>query len=192
MTRSKALASALLGLAALVATARVEFKPLKIDPVHSRIGFTAATVLFDVHGQFKDYTVQVDGDPNQPEHAKVRVSIDAASIDTHIDTRDKHLRSPDFFEVEKYPKITFASQRIAREGATLNVSGSLDMHGHKKQVTIPFKVSKGKNGEGVDTTSFKGQLKIDRQEFGIGSASVTAKISLQDEVAIDLLLVTFL
>ncbi len=179
-------------LGALAAVAVAEFKPLKLDPVHSRIGFTASTVLFDVHGQFKRYTVQVDGDPNQPEHAKVRVSIDAASLDTQNGTRDKHLSSPEFFDVKRYPKITFVSERIVQDGSDLNVTGPLEIHGVQKQVTIPFKVTKGKNGEGVDTTSFKGTLKLNRNDFDVGSASVAAKISLQDEVNLELLLVAFL
>jgi polyisoprenoid-binding protein YceI len=65
------------------------------------------------------------------------------------------------------------------------------MHGKTKVVTIPFKVAKGKNGAGVDTTTYKGKLTIDRNAFGIGTDSIAAKISLEDDVDLKLLLVTF-
>lgn len=167
-------------------------KPVKLDRTHSKIGFTAATLLFDVDGSFGKYDVKVDGNPSQPESAKISVSIDVASIDTGNKKRDDHLRAPDFFDARKYPKITFTSTRVKRVGNKLHVTGTLDMHGKKKQVNIPFKVVKGKNGAGKDTTAFKGKLTIDRNAYGVGAGSVAAKISLEDEVEIDLLLVAFI
>lgn len=113
------------------------------------------------------------------------------SIDTQNTKRDDHLKSPDFFDIEKYPKITFASTSVKAKGAQLSVKGNLSMHGKTKSVTVPFKVARGKNRAGVDTTTYKGKLTIDRNEFGIGTDSIAAKISLEDEVEIKLLIVTF-
>lgn len=175
----------------LTSTALAAFSPLKLDPVHSKVGFTAATVLFDVDGEFGQFEVQIDGDPNKPETVKVRASIDAASINTQNTKRDNHLKSSDFFETDKHPKITFESTSVKAKGAQLSVSGNLSMHGQTKSVMIPFKVAKGKNGAGIDTTTYKGKLTIDRNEFGIGTDSIAAKISLEDEVEIKLLVVTF-
>lgn len=168
------------------------WQPIKLDRVHSQLGFTASTLLFDVDGRFSDFSVWVDGDPSKPETAKVKVEIKAASIDTDNDKRDTHLKNSDFFDVAKYPLIRFESTKIVQQGKTLKVSGILDMHGKKQPVTIPFKIAKGKNGAGMDTTAFKGKLSLDRTTFGIGSDSIAAKISLENEVELDLLLVTFL
>jgi polyisoprenoid-binding protein YceI len=172
-------------------TAFAAFSSLKLDTVHSKVGFTAATVLFDVDGEFGKFDVEIDGDAAKPQTVRVRASIDVASINTQNTKRDNHLKSPDFFDAAKHPKITFASTDVKAKGATLSVKGNLSMHGKTKSVTIPFKVAKGKNGAGVDTTTYKGKLTIDRNDFGIGTDSIAAKISLEDEVEIKLLLVTF-
>ncbi len=164
---------------------------LKLDRTHSKIGFTAETLLFDVDGQFKDYTLEVEGDKNEPAKAKVKVTVNVASIDTQNQKRDDHLRSPDFFDAKKHPTITFTSTNIRPKGNQLIMKGDLTMHGKTKQVTIPFKVAKGKNGAGVDTTTYKGEITIDRNDFGIGTDSIAAKISLEDEVELKLLIVTF-
>ncbi|MFT3928030.1 MAG: YceI family protein [Myxococcales bacterium] len=173
---------------ALVGVAFAEFKPLKLDTVHSRVGFTASTLLFSVEGRFNKYEVLVDGDPTKPAQAKVTVNIDAASIDTDNDKRDEHLSSPDFFDVKKYPKITFVSESITESASGLSVTGTLDMHGKKKKLTIPFKVARGKNGAGIDTVAYKGKINVNRNDFGIGAGSVAAKISLEDEVELELLI----
>jgi polyisoprenoid-binding protein YceI len=180
---------ALLGIVFVTSTALAA--PLKLDRTHSKVGFTAETLLFDVDGEFGEYTVEVEGDPSKPTVAKVKVTIDVASIDTQNQKRDDHLKSPDFFDAKKHPTITFASTSIRKKGSQLIVKGNLTMHGKTKVVTIPFKVAKGKNGAGVDTTTYKGKLTIDRNAFGIGTDSIAAKISLEDDVDLKLLLVTF-
>lgn len=182
---------AALAFTLISATASAAFSALKLDTVHSKIGFTAATVLFDVDGEFGQFDVQIEGDPSNPESVKVRATIDAASIDTKNAKRDEHLKSPDFFDVGKHPKITFASTSVKAKGSQLGVKGKLSMHGTTKPVTIPFKVAKGKNGAGVETTTYKGKLTLDRNDFGVGTDSIAAKISLEDEVEIKLVIVTF-
>lgn len=165
--------------------------PLKLDRTHSKVSFTAETLLFDVDGEFGEFTVEVEGDPAKPETVKVKITIDVASIDTKNQKRDDHLRSPDFFDAKTHPLITFTSTSIKKKGNQLIVKGKLTMRGKSKEVTIPFKVAKGKNGAGVDTTTYKGKLTIDRNDFGVGTGSIAAKISLEDEVDLKLLVVTF-
>ncbi|MEM7437064.1 MAG: YceI family protein [Myxococcota bacterium] len=165
--------------------------PLKLDKTHSKVGFTAETLLFDVDGQFSDYSIEVDGDPSTPAKTKVKVSINVASIDTDNDKRDGHLKSPDFFDVANHPTITFESTSIRKKGNQLIVKGNLTMRGKTKPVTIPFKVAKGKNGAGVDTTAYKGKLTVDRTAYGVGTDSIAAKISLEDDVDLSLTIVTF-
>jgi polyisoprenoid-binding protein YceI len=155
------------------------------------VAFTAATLIFDVDGEFTDFTVNIDGDPAKPETVKVEANIDVASIDTKNKKRDDHLKSPDFFDVAKYPIIRFASIGVKSEGDELIVKGNLTIHGNTKLVSVPFKVAKGKNGAGVDTTTYKAKLTIDRTKFGVGTDSVAAKISLEDEVEVKLLIVAF-
>lgn len=179
------------GVLLLTSTAWASFSSLKLDTVHSKVGFTAATVIFDVDGAFDAYEVQIEGDPAKPDSVKVRASIDVASINTQNTKRDTHLKSPDFFDAATHPKITFASTSVKAKGKQLDVKGNLSMHGTTKVVTIPFKVAKGKNGAGIDTTTYKGKLSVDRNDFGIGTDSIAAKISLEDEVEIKLVIVTF-
>lgn len=181
-----ALGTWLLGSAALAA-----FTPLKLDTVHSKVSFTAATVLFDVDGEFGKFDVSIEGNSAKPETVRVEASIDVASLDTQNEKRDNHLKSADFFDAAKHPKIRFASTSVKAKGGQLIVKGNLTMHGKTKLVSIPFKVAKGKNGAGVDTTSYKAKLTIDRNDYGIGTDSIAAKISLEDEVEIKLLVVTF-
>jgi len=182
---------AALGVLLVSSTAFAAFSALELDTVHSKVGFTAATVLFDVDGHFGDFDVSIDGDPSKPETVKVEANIDVASLNTDNAKRDNHLKSPDFFDAGKYPKIRFASTRVKAKGAQLIVTGNLTMHGVSKLVSIPFKVAKGKNGAGVDTTTYKGKLTIDRNDYRIGTDSIAAKISLEDEVEIKLLIVSF-
>ncbi len=180
---------AALGVVFVISTAFAA--PLKLDRTHSKVSFTAETLLFDVDGEFGEFTVEVEGDPAKPETVKVKMTIDVASIDTKNQKRDDHLRSPDFFDAKTHPIITFTSTSIKKKGNQLIVKGKLTMRGKSKQVTIPFKVAKGKNGAGVDTTTYKGKLTIDRNDFGVGTGSIVAKISLEDEVDLKLMVVTF-
>jgi polyisoprenoid-binding protein YceI len=180
-----------LGVVLVSSTALAAFAALKLDRTHSKLSFTAATLIFDVDGEFGDFSVDIDGDPNKPETVRVEANIDVASLDTQNTKRDDHLKSADFFDAAKYPKIRFASTSVKAKGSQLIVKGNLTMHGKTKLVSIPFKVARGKNGAGVDTTTYKAKLTIDRNDFGIGTDSIAAKISLEDEVEIKLLVVTF-
>ncbi len=181
----------LLGVLLVSSTAFAAFSALKLDTVHSKVSFTAATVLFDVDGEFGKFDISIDGDPKKPETVKVEANIDVASLNTNNAKRDKHLKSPDFFDAGKYPMIRFASTGVKMKGSQLVVTGNLTMHGVSKLVSIPLKVAKGKNGAGVDTTTYKGKLTMDRNDYGIGTDSIAAKISLEDEVEIKLLIVSF-
>lgn len=107
------------GTLAIAASALAAFAPVKLDTVHSRIGFTASTLLFDVDGQFDKFDLKLDGDPAKLNDAKIMLSIDADSIDTDNEKRDEHLASADFLDVKKYPKITFVSENISQKGATV-------------------------------------------------------------------------
>jgi polyisoprenoid-binding protein YceI len=166
-----------------------QIRSFHVDDTHTVLGFKASTLLFDVPGRFTQYKADIAGDPAAPETAMVRLEIDTKSINTANATRDNHLRTPDFFDAAKYPKITFTSNEVRREGDRVVVHGTLVMHGVSKDLDLTFVTAEGMNGAGVPTWSYRATLPLDRLEFGIGAESVAAKISLKRQVELDLLLV---
>lgn len=171
----------------LLAQSRV----FRVDENHTVLGFKASTLLFDVPGRFTRYKADIQGDPAAPEGAKVQLDIDAQSISTAIQARDEHLRSADFFDVARYPKITFTSREVHRDGDRVVVRGTLAMHGVTRDLDLSFVSAEGLNGAGTRTWSYRATLPLDRLDFGLGAESVAAKISLKRPVELDLLLVGF-
>lgn len=161
------------------------------DTNHTFFGFKASTLLFDVPGRFDSYKLAIQGDPENLSHVSIRVDIAADSIETHNALRDSHLRSSEFFDVAKFPEIVFTSDRAWREGDKVVVQGTLTLHGVSKQVQIPFTEVHGRNGAGNLTYAYRASLRLNRNDFGLGSESVAAKISLKDEVTLNLMLVGF-
>src|SRR5207244_6583633 len=122
------------------------------DKNHSEAGFQIRHLMSRVRGHFDDFAGTVVADAAMPEAATVEFTIKTASIDTANEGRDKDLRSANFFEVEKYPEITFKSSRITpRGGDRYDVTGTLTMHGVSKEVTLPVTflgfVSTGRLGD---------------------------------------------
>jgi len=181
------LLSALLLAAPLMAQTKV----FRVDENHTVLGFKASTLLFDVPGRFTRFKADIQGDPASLAGAQVHLDIDARSINTANASRDEHLRTPDFFDVARYPKITFASKEVRREGDRLLVKGSLTMHGVTKDLDLAFVAAEGMNGAEVRTWSYRATLPLDRLDFGVGAESVAAKISLRRQVELELLLVGF-
>ena len=184
----RALAALLLVTALPAFAAEKVFTP---DTTHTHLGFKAKTVLFGVDGAFKSYKLDIKGDPDTYNPAFITIDIDVASIDTGIEARNNHLKSPDFFDAAKYPKITFTSNKAWKDGDKVMVAGTLTMHGVSKVMTIAFDPAFGKNGAGTDTWRYEGEFKISRKDFGVGTADIGAKISLKDEVNVDIMLVGF-
>ena len=163
----------------------------RADETHTVLGFKASTLLFDVPGRFTRYKADIQGDPATLEGASVRLDIEAKSINTANGTRDEHLRTADFFDVANYPKITFVSSAVKRDGDKLLVHGTLLMHGVSRELDLAFVAAEGMNGAGTRTWSYRATLPLDRLEFGVGAESVAAKISLKKQVELELLLVGF-
>lgn len=148
-------------------------------------------MLFEVPGRFEKYKLNIQGDPADLSTVKIKVELDSKSVNTANKMRDNHLRTEDFFDAAKYPKITFTSEKVWREGDKVQVQGTLGMHGVEKPLQITFTEATGLNGAGSPTWSYKATLNISRKDFGIGADSIAAKISLKDEVSLNLLLVGF-
>jgi len=140
-----------------------------VDKVHSDVGFQIRHFVSKVRGRFTDYEGTIVADRAKPDASSVELTIKAASIDTGNENRDKDLRSANFFEVEKYPEITFKSSRITpRGGDRYDVTGTLTMHGVSKEVTLPVTflgfVSTGRMG---DRAGFETAVTLNRKDFGI-------------------------
>jgi polyisoprenoid-binding protein YceI len=166
-------------------------KVFRTDTNHTVLGFKASTLLFDVPGRFDRFNVAVSGDPATLAGASVRIEVDARSVDTANKARDQQLRSDDFFDVSKFPRITFISNQVRWEGDRVVVTGTLTLHGVSKELDIPFTAVEGRNGADVPTWSYRATVPLDRLAFGLGADSLAAKISLKKEVELELLLVGF-
>lgn len=164
-----------------------------IDPSHSEIGFvTRHAMVTKVRGSFNDISGTASTEAGL-ENAKIEVTIQAASVDTRSADRDNHLRSGDFFDVEKYPTITFSSTDVAAAGEnTLRVTGDLTIKDATQPVTIDFEF----NGSATDPfgnerIGFEGEIKVNRKDWGLtwnaaleaGGVLVSEKVTLIFEIS---------
>ena len=161
-----------------------------IDGMHSKIGFEVPhLVISTVEGKFNKYegTFTVD---KKIDKSKVEVSIDTDSIDTSIGQRDTHLKSPDFFDAAKYPKMTFTSSKVSQKDDTLTITGDLKIKDVSKKITFDLKyLGAVKDGYGAEKLAFKGKTKISRKEFGLKwNQAVEAGPVVGDEIEISLAL----
>ena len=142
-----------------------------IDTNHSTVGFTVSIMggLSKVNGKFTDFDVNITNDEKDITKSSVNVVIKAASINTGITERDNHLRTVDFFDVEKYPVITFQSKRIEKRGKQLIAIGTFTMHGVSKDIAFPFTVTGIKNDPVTKkmSTGYAARLTLNRREFGV-------------------------
>ncbi len=143
----------------------------KIDAVHSQIGFKIRHLVAKSSGRFTKFEGAITVDAKDIAKSKVEVTIDAASINTDNEARDKHLRGADFFEVDKFPTITFKSTAVKEvEKGKLQVTGDLTMHGVTKSITFPITnagTRAGMKPGSVVAGFIDGALKLNRNEFGI-------------------------
>lgn len=142
-----------------------------IDPAHSAAHLSVRHLMIsNVRGEFTNIGGSAIIDAIDPSKSSVEVSIDAASINTREPRRDAHLRSPDFLDVEKYPKITFRSTRVEKiEPEHLKVTGELTIHGVTKEVTLDIEgpTPPVKDPWGNIRAGITGTTKINRKDFGL-------------------------
>lgn len=141
-----------------------------VDPTHSSIGFSVKHMMVSkVKGAFEDYSATVTAeDLTDLTSASIAFEIQTASIDTQSEDRDNHLRSADFFDAEQYPKITFQSTNIVKDGDDYKVTGDLTIKDVTKPVTFGVEFNgKGTNPWGVEVYGFEAEAKINREEFGL-------------------------
>ena len=160
----------------------------KIDKAHSSADFKIRHMMSSVTGRFSQFEGTVSIDRAKPAQSRVEFSIDAASIDTGNANRDKHLRSADFFEVEKFPKITFRSTKVVPTGENrFDVSGNLTMHGVTRQITLPVSfLGFAKDPWGNERAGFEIETTLNRKEYGLNwnKALDQGGMLLADEVKV--------
>jgi len=163
MRRLPFLASLLVSIA-LVTGVSAHAATWVIDENHSSVSFKVRHLFTKVPGGFLKFAGTVEYDPAKPEAGSVTVSIDAASVNTRQERRDKHLRSADFFDVESYPMLTFESTKVVKgEGNAFTVEGNLTMRGVTKPVTLAA-VYLGSNER---TAGFEATTTVNRKDFDI-------------------------
>ena len=141
-----------------------------VDKSHSTVGFEVKHMMVSkVKGQFMDYTANVEAtDLADLTSASIDFTFNVGSINTNSEDRDNHLKSEDFFDVQKYPTISFKSTNITKDGDDYAVTGDLTIKDVTKPVTFEVEFGgKGKNPWGVEVYGFEAQAKINREEFGL-------------------------
>lgn len=161
-----------------------------IDSDHSNVGFKVRHLMVaNVKGSFEKFTGTVEIDDKDITKSKVNVTIDTNSINTNVKKRDEHLRSADFFDVAKYPEMTFASKKVAKAGKDrLKVTGDLTLHGVTKEVVLDVEgpTRESKDPWGNLRKGATGTTKINRKDFGLtwNKALETGGVAVGEEIAI--------
>jgi polyisoprenoid-binding protein YceI len=187
--KTAAIAFSLVTLASLPARAADVYT---IDPAHSDVSFQVRHLVSQVRGRFNDYSGTIAMDPANLAKSSVEFRVKSASIDTQLPDRDKHLRSADFFDVEKYPEIVFKSSKITPNGKDrYNVAGTLTLRGVAKQITLPVTfLGNAKDPWGNEKAGFSTETTLNRKDFGMvwNAALDNGGVVLGDDVkiAIDL------
>jgi len=164
----------------------------QIDPAHTNVEFTVRHMMIsNVKGQFQKTAGTITANGNDPASAKIDATIDASSIDTRVEKRDMHLKSPDFLDVAKFPTITFKSTKVEADGPNKwKVTGDLTLHGVTKPVVLevegsgaPISDPMGNTRAGASATTT-----IKRSDFGLtwNKALEAGGVMVGDEVAISI------
>jgi polyisoprenoid-binding protein YceI len=194
MNFAKSAPSRLLAAAILVSTAalvQAQTSTWKIDPAHSSADFSVKHMgISNVHGHFGGVTGTVILDEKDLGKSSVNATIDTTTVDTGTPKRDGHLKSPDFFDVAKYPTMTFVSKKLTDEGGTKKLTGDLTLHGVTKSVTLdlegPSKEQAGMQGE--IRRAFSATTTLHRQDFGLtwGGTLKSGDAMVGDDVKVEL------
>ena len=136
---------------------------LQITPENSKIDFVAAKVTRSHNGSFKRFNGTIDLAENAPEKSRVTIDVETNSVVTDEGDLTKHLQTPDFFDVAKFPKATFTSTKIEPSGGSnYNVTGNFDLHGVKKSITFPATIEVA-----PDKATVNAEFAINRKDWGL-------------------------
>jgi polyisoprenoid-binding protein YceI len=162
-----------------------------IDPAHSHVAFAIKHLMIaTVRGRFTQMHGTVTVDESDPASASIDITIPTASVFTGDEKRDGHLRSPDFFDVERYPNMTFGSKRVeARSNEAFRVVGDLTIRGVTREVTLDVQMlGRAKDPWGQEHTAFEATTRINRGDYGLtwNAALETGGVLVGDEVNISI------
>ena len=164
------------------------------DAAHSNIGFSVpiAGGLSHVRGKFTDFNVSLVYDDKDITKSSVNAVIKATSVDTGIERRDNHLRTADFFDVEKNPEITFKSSRIEKKGKGFIAHGTFTMRGVSKEIALPFTINGVTRDEktGKTTLGVTARTTINRKDYGVSWSRADNPNFLGDMIEIELHIIT--
>jgi len=165
MRRSALIAFAFCASVVLVTQpGRAERKPYVPDRAHCQLNFVGDALLVSAHGYFEKWDIDAQLDAANLENSTVALTIETASLTTRVERRDTHLRSPDFFDVAKYPQIKFVSTKVKRiDDKNLTLTGDITLRGITKPVEIPVKLVFLREGD----ARFRGEVQLNRRDFGM-------------------------
>lgn len=163
----------------------------QLDTSHSSVEFAVRHMMISTaRGRFENFSGQVNFDEQNPGNSSVNVEIQAASINTRDAQRDGHLKSPDFFNVEQYPLITFKSTRVEKTGDSHGkIYGHLTIRDVTKEVVLDTEfVGKAKSPWGTTSAGFSASTTIDRKEWGLtwNAQLETGGVLVADQVKISI------
>lgn len=188
--RAQPAIAALTLLSALLASseARAEAIKLKLDAEHSTVAFRVRHLFTKVNGQFRGFEGAIDFDQRNAGSSRLSVTIQASTIDTNVAARDTDLKSARFFDVAKFPTLTFVSTTVTGSGPNrAAIRGVLTMHGVSKEVVIDTEfLGGGKDPWGNQRFGFHGETKVNRRDFGMAwnQAIEAGGVMVGDEVEI--------
>jgi polyisoprenoid-binding protein YceI len=170
---------------AIAVPARAAVETYEIDPVHSSVGFSIRHFVSKVPGKFNKFKGTIRVDRDNLAQSSAEATIETASIDTGNQRRDDHLRNPDFFEVAKYPTITFKSKSWKQTGAdTFDVTGDLTLKDVTKEVVLKVtSLGFGPGARGAMLSGWEATTKIDKNDFNMKDP-VALDAALGDDVTI--------
>jgi len=160
-----------------------------VDTAHSTLGFNLRLFAGRSEGQFRQWSGTITMPPGKWDDAAVNIVIQAASVETDDADRDKHLRTPDFFDVEKYPTLTFKSTKITHTGDSISVTGNLTIKNVTKSVTLKGTYLADKS-DPASRLSFHVSTVINRLDYGVNYDNILVRdgIVLGEDVTIDIML----
>lgn len=155
-----------------IGSAALAADEFKIDPNHSSVNFAVAHMgVSTVLGRFTTFEGKITYDDKDITKSSVNVTIKTASITTDVAARDNDLRSANYFDVEKFPEITFQSKSVEKKGNDLIAHGSLTIRGIAKDVDIPFEMKGPADAGRGKVMGAHGSLTVKREDFGVGKAT---------------------
>ncbi len=170
------------GAVALVSVSTAATETYTIDPVHSTVGFSIRHVFSKVTGTFNSFQGSITVDRDNLAASTVSATIDIASVDTHSEKRDGHLKTPDFFDAAKFPTMTFKSKTWTKTSdTTFDVTGDLTIKDVTKQVVLKVtSLGFGPGMMGAPVSGWEASTTINRTDFGVNGPTMLGKAVGED------------